>query len=67
MKQRIQVSVQFDTYAQKDRVRKAAKTRKWSMSKFLIDAGEKEAEKILTSIQSSEQLTVAPEQPSLNQ
>ena len=66
-KPRIFGTVEFATKAQKERIEKAARSRKWSRNKFILDAAEKEAVKILTGIEGSEQLTVAPERLSLNQ
>ena len=64
---RIQVSVAFDTLAQKALVKKAAKVKRWSMSKFLVYTAEAEAVKILANTSNAEQLIDRADPLPLNQ
>jgi uncharacterized protein (DUF1778 family) len=66
MTQRPNINIRFDTKTQVERIRRAAKLRKWSFNQFVVDATHKEADKILTA-EKPEQLTVGADQPSLNQ
>ncbi len=60
--------IRFETQAQMERIRRAAKLRKWSVSKFVVDAAEREAAKLLTTERkSSDPLMVERASPPLNQ
>jgi uncharacterized protein (DUF1778 family) len=60
--QRPEMKIRLDSPAQKKRIARAAKLRKWSFNQFVIDAAEQAADKILATSkaeQQSEQLTVS--------
>lgn len=50
------VFVRFDSKAQVERLKRAAKVRKWSVNRFVVEATE-EAVNLLTTVKPSEQAT----------
>ena len=60
-------TIRLESKAQLDRHRKAAKTMKWSIRRFYLEAADRFAENILASEKPIEQLIVKSDQPSLNQ
>ncbi|MBZ5574651.1 MAG: DUF1778 domain-containing protein [Acidobacteriia bacterium] len=63
---RPEMNMRFDTRAQVETIRRAAKLRKWSFNRFVVEAAF-EAAKSLTANPPSEPLMVAKERPALNQ
>ena len=53
---RPEVKIRFETQAQKDRIARAAKLRKWSFNQFVVDSADQVAAKTLTTSK-AEQIT----------
>jgi len=51
MQKRPNINIRFDTKTQVERIRRAAKLRKWSFNKFVVDAAEGAADLELTKVQ----------------
>lgn len=66
MQKRPEINLRFESKGQLDRIRKAAKARKWSINTFVIDAADKAA-RLLTTDRSPEQLMVDSSRQPLNQ
>jgi uncharacterized protein (DUF1778 family) len=57
--------VRFDSVAQLEAIKRAAKLKKWSANRFIIEASTEAANSVTTA--GSEQLMVKTERPPLNQ
>lgn len=60
-------NLRFETKAQRDRIARAAKIRKWSINTFMLQAAELLVTKTLETDKTPEQLMVEPSQLTLNQ
>ncbi len=67
MQRRPNINIRFDTKAQVEKIKRAARNKKWSFNQFVIDSAEVNAEKLLETLKASEQLMVESNLPSLNQ
>jgi uncharacterized protein (DUF1778 family) len=64
----INVRIRFESRTQVERIKKAAKLRKWSMNTFVVHASEEAAARIMTASKAAaEQLITEPEHQTLNQ
>lgn len=66
MTPRVTTTVVFDSAAQRDKIRKAAKARKWSLSRFLVESANSAASQSVTT-SGSEQLIDKRDPLPLNQ
>jgi hypothetical protein len=64
--QRVIATVIFDSVAQREKIRKAAKARKWSLSRFLVEAANAASSQSVTT-DASEQLIAKRDPLPLNQ
>lgn len=66
MQKQPSISIRFDTKSQVERIKKAAKARKWSFNRFVVEASAY-VSKLVETGALSEQLTDGPDRPPLNQ
>jgi len=60
--------IRFDSKAQMERARRAAKIRKWDLNRFIVEATEQFTDQTLATVKAeAEQQTVTRESLSLNQ
>jgi uncharacterized protein (DUF1778 family) len=59
---KVAINIVFESRAQLERIRKAARLRKWSINTFMLDAAEKQM-----AVSPPEQLNATNEQPPANQ